>query len=33
MAGEWIGDYRGPERSGTIVFRLGAGHDTASATW
>jgi hypothetical protein len=29
MAGEWIGDYRGPERSGTIVFRLEAGHDTA----
>ena len=31
LAGEWTGEYRGTDhdRSGTIVFRLEAGHDTA----
>ena len=29
LAGEWGGDYRGQTRSGTIVFRLEAGADTA----
>jgi hypothetical protein len=29
LAGEWGGDYRGQTRSGSIVFRLEAGADTA----
>ena len=29
LAGEWTGEYRGPVRNGSIVFRLEAGHDTA----
>lgn len=32
LAGEWFGEYEGPEtgRSGSIIFRLAAGRDTAS---
>lgn len=29
LAGEWGGEYQGPSRSGSIVFKLAAGADTA----
>lgn len=29
LAGEWEGEYRGPQRTGSILFTLEAGRDTA----